>query len=341
MNNSKKVKTNSINNKKTEKSQTKLNTKLFDRTRFRKYDNTNKVLKTYSNIKKFKNFYKNISKIDKETLQDYKGVLYRVLNSYLYNHNNLKELKIDEFSFGNTIKNLYSNNTKQLFNYKNINLEKLPNYIELYINKFIVNKINILDKLFTNKEIPKFNGNELLFRGTQGETNTSIKSKVGDEIIYNSFTSTSTNKEVSRNFIYGKTDKNNMLCCLYILYGLKDVPYIYLPWSITKNKQMKAHISQSIYDEFEYLLPRNLKFKIKKIDKLVDERVSSSSSITFEKLNKLMKKTKNSNLYKKINGKIKVYHLDFVEQLPVEPLPAYIYNPKIHLQFEKTLVNVN
>ena len=132
-----------------------------------------------------------------------------------------------------------------------------------------------------------------------------------------------------------------MLCCLYILYGLKDVPYIYLPWSITKNKQMKAHISQSIYDEFEYLLPRNLKFKIKKIDKLVDERVSSSSSITFEKLNKLMKKTKNSNLYKKINGKIKVYHLDFVEQLPVEPLPAYIYNPKIHLQFEKTLVNVN
>jgi hypothetical protein len=333
----------SINNKKTEKSQTKLNTKLFNRTRFRKYDNTKKVLKTLSNIKKFKNFYKNISKIDKETLQLYKGTVHKILNSYLYNHNNLKELKIDEFSFGNTIKNLYSNNTKQLFNYKNINLEKLPNYIELYINKFIVNKINILDKLFTNKEIPKFNGNELLFRGTKGETNTSIKSKVGDEIIYNSFTSTSTDKEVSRDFISSKSNSNHVLCCLYILYGLKDVPYIYLPWSIIKNKEMKGHISESVYDEFEYLLPRNLKFKIKKIDKIVDDTLlsSSSSSITFEKLNKLMKKTKNSDLYKKFYGKIKVYHLDFIEQLPVEPLPAYIYNPKIHLQFEKSFENVN
>ena len=253
---------------------------------------------------------------------------------------------MDELSFGNTIKNLYSNNTKQLFNYKNINIEKLPKYVELYINKFVVSKINILDKLFTIKDIPKFNGNELLFRGTQGETNTSIKSKVGDEFIFNSFTSTSTNKDVSRNFMSGKSDSNNVLCCLYILYGLKDVPYIYMSWSIIKNKQMKAHISDSIHDEFEYLLPRNLKFKIKKIDTILDDVISdpaklssSLSSITFEKLNKIMKKTKNSNLYKKIYGKIKVYHLDFVEQLPVEPLPSYIYNPTINLRFEKSLEN--
>jgi hypothetical protein len=325
----------------TKKSNTKINTKLFNRTRFRKYNDTKKVLKTYSNIKKFKNFYKNISKIDKLTLQAYKGSEYRVINNYLYNHNNLKELKIDEWSFGNTIKNLYSDNTKQLFNYKNINIEKLPNYIELYINKFIVNKINILDKLFTTKDIPKFNGNELLFRGTQGETITSIKSKVGDEVIFNSFTSTSTNKNVSRGFMYGKSDSNNVLCCLYILYGLKDVPYIYIPWNIIKSKQMKGYISDSIYDEFEYLLPRNLKFKIKKIDKILDDTVSFSSSITFEKLNKILKKTKNSNLYKKINGKIKVYHLDFMEQLPVEPLPPYVYNPKINLRFEKPFENVD
>jgi hypothetical protein len=324
-------------NTKTEKS----NTKLFNRTRFHKYDNTKKVLKTYSNIKKFKNFYKNISKIDKLTLQAYKGSEYRAINNYLYNHNNIKELKIDEWSFGNTIKNLYSNNTKQLFNYKNINIDKLPKYVELYINKFIVSKINILDKLFTNKDIPKFNGNELLFRGTQGETNTSIKSKVGDEITFNSFTSTSTNKDVSRGFMYGKSDSNNVLCCLYILYGLKDVPYVYIPWNIINNKQMKGYISESIYDEFEYLLPRNLKFKIKKIDKILDDSVSSSSSITFEKLNKIMKKTKNSNLYKKINGKIKVYHLDFVEQLPVDPLPQYIYNSKINLRFEKSFENAD
>ena len=336
-NNSKKE----TNSKETNPNKVGINTKLFNKTRFHKYDNTKKVLKTYSNIKKFKNFYKNISKIDKETLEDYKGSAYRILNNYLYNHNNIKELQIDEWLFGNTIKNLYSNNTKQLFNYKNINVEKLPKYVELYINKFIVNKINILDKLFTNKDIPKLTGDELLFRGTSGETNTSTKSKVGDEVIFNSFTSTSTNKDLSRGFINGKVGSNNILCCFYMLYGLKDIPYIYIPWNIIKNKQMKAPISHSLSDEFEYLLPRNLKFKIKKIDNMLDDSVSYSNPITFEKLNKIMKKTKNSNLYKKINGKIKVYHLDFVEQLPVDPLPEYIYNSKINLRFEKNLENAD
>ena len=257
----------------------------------------------------------------------------------MYNNNNIKELKIDEWSFGNYIKNLYSNNTKQLFNYKNINIEKLPKYVELYINKFVVNKINIIDKLFTHKDILKLTGNELLFRGTTGETNTSIKSKVGDELIFNSFISSSSNKDVSRNFIHGKPTSNNMLCCYYMLYGLKDVPYIYIPWNSINKKKMKTSISESLYEEFEYLLPRNLKFKIKKIDNIFDDIVSYSSPITFEKLNKILKKTKNSDLYKKINSKIKVYHLDFIEQLPVEPIPEYVYNPKINLRFEKSNKN--
>ena len=226
--------------------------------RFRKYDSTKKVLKTHSNIIKFTKFYKNISKIEKDTIQIYKLSGYIGINKYLYNNHKLKELSINEWDFNNTIKNLYSNDTKNLFNYKNINIEKLPEYIELYINNTIIKHITILDKLFINKDIPKLNGKEVLFRGTSGDTYTTSKSKIGDTLIFNSFTSSSTNIDISKNFINHKINKKNVVCCLYVLNGLKDIPYIYIPWSVHKN-QMKSKISLSIYDEFEYLLPRNLK----------------------------------------------------------------------------------
>ena len=313
--------------------------------RFRKYDSTKKILKTHSNIIKFLKFYKNISKIEKDTIQIYKGFAYIGINKYLYNNYKLKELSINEWDFNNTIKNLYSNDTKNLFNFKNINIEKLPEYIELYINNTIIKHITILDKLFINKDIPKLNGKEVLFRGTSGDTYTTSKSKIGDTLIFNSFISSSTNIDVSKNFINHKINKKNVVCCLYVLNGLKDIPYIYIPWSVHKN-QMKSKISSSIYDEFEYLLPRNLKFKIKKIETILDDNISYTTQITFEKLNKILEKTKantkantkakansDNNILKKINNKIKIYHLDFVEHLPVEPLEPYKYDPSLPITF--------
>ena len=313
--------------------------------RFRKYDSTKKILKTHSNIIKFLKFYKNISKIEKDTIQIYKGMGYIGINKYLYNNHKLKELSINEWDFNNTIKNLYSNDTKNLFNFKNINIEKLPEYIELYINNTIIKHITILDKLFINKDIPKLNGKEVLFRGRSGDTYTTSKSKIGDTLIFNSFTSSSTNIDVSKNFINHKINKKNVVCCLYVLNGLKDIPYIYIPWSVHKN-QMKSKISSSIYDEFEYLLPRNLKFKIKKIETILDDNISYTTQITFEKLNKILKKTKattktkakansDNNILKKINNKIKIYHLDFVEHLPVEPLEPYKYDSSLQLHINK------
>ena len=304
------------------------------RRRSSKYTSKKKILKTHSNLKKFNNFYKNISSIEKETIIGYKNFDYVSINKYLYNHNNIKDFIIDEKDFGIQMKSLYSRNTKDLFNYKNISIDKLPNYIELYVNKFIISKIHILDTLFTNKEISKLNGDEILYRGTSGHTITNDKSKIGDIVQFNSFTSTSTNKDITKYFINEskkKTKMNEIICCLYILYGLKDVPYIFIPWKNVINTQLKAHIKYSLNDEFEYLLPRNLKFKIKKIETIIDDSVSHSLPITFEKLDKIMKHTKINNLYKKINNKLKVYHLEFVEQLPVLYLEPYIYNPKINL----------
>jgi len=308
---------------------------LFIKTRkintFRKYNSTKKVLKTYTNIKNFKKFYKNISKIEKDTIQFYKLNGYIDINKYLYNNNKLNELFINEWKFSNTIEKLYSNNTKNLFNFKNINIERLPKYIELYVNTKIIKNITILDKLFISKDIPKLIGNEVLFRGTSGDTYTTPKSKIGDTLIFNSFTSSSTNIDVSKNFIGNKINKDKVICCLYVLNGLKDIPYIYIPWFQIQKKQMKAKISSSIGDEFEYLLPRNLKFKIKKIETILDDTISYVNPTTFEKLTKIIKTSKNNNIFKKINDKIKIYHLDFVEHLPVEPIEPYKYNSSIKL----------
>jgi hypothetical protein len=325
--------TKSITNTKTKKTQKKPSNHVI-----KPYNNTTKILQTYDNIKKFKTFYKTISKIDKQTIIDYKGTNYISINQYLYNNNKIKELYIEEWPFGNTIKDMFSNNTKELFDYKNIKIENIPKYVELYVNKYIINKINILDKIFTNKEISKLTGNEILYRGTTGNTNTSIKCKIGDTLIFNAFSSTSTNFGTSRQFIgnlFKNKNKNYVHCCLYILYGLKDVPYIYVPSQDIINKNIKSKISKSLYDEFEYLLPRNLKFRIKKIDNMIDTQLSYSNPLKFENLNKIIKHTKHNDIYKKINSKIKVYHIEFIEQLPILPLAEYTYDSKINIHFTK------
>ena len=335
-----------MNTKSNSGTKTKKNKQDITNNTVKPYNNTTKILKTYDNIKKSKTFYKTISKIEKETIKDYKGTNYISINQYLYNNNNIKELLIDEWSFGNTIKKMFSNNTKELFDYKNIKLENIPKYIELYINKFIINKINILDKIFTNKEISKLSGDEILYRGTSGHTNTKNKSKIGDTIVFNSFTSSSTNFDTSRSFIdhsfkQKQKEKMNTNCCLYMLYGLKDIPYIYIPAQDIIDKNIKSKISTSLYDEFEYLLPRNLKFKITKIDTMSDTKLTYSNPIKFENLNKIIKNTKHNDIYKKINNKIKVYHIQFLEQLPIVPLNEYKYDSKINIHFEKMSDSTN
>ena len=316
------------------------NTKKRNINTFRKYNTTKKVLKTFSNIKNFKKFYKNISKIESDAINLYKQHGYSAINKYLYNNNNIKELDIIEEEFSNTIYNLYSNNTKNFFDFKNINFEKLPKYIELYVNNKIIKNITILDKLFLHKDISKLNGKEVLFRGTSENTYTTPKSKIGDTLIFNSFTSSSTNIDVSKDFMGNKINKNKVICCLYVLNGLEDIPYIYIPWFSNQKKQMKSKISSIIRDEFEYLLPRNLKFKIKKIETILDDTISYVNPTTFEKLNKIIKTTKNknnnNNIFKKINNKIKIYHLDFVEHLPVETVEPYVYKSSLKLHYQKS-----
>lgn len=336
----KSTKSKSTKSKSTKKSNTN-NKKNNNNNRNTKHK-TYKVIKLLSNIKNANEFYKKLSTDEKNVLSHYKGFGYVNMNSYLYNKNIIKDLYISDYVFKTDLQNLYSNNTKNLFNYKNIILSDIPKFVEFYINNVIIKKINILDSIFKKSNIPKLIGSERLFRGSRGHTGTNEKSKIGDEIIFKNFLSTSTEKEVSMNFTQYDTKKNKTMCCMYVLTNLKDIPYIYIPWNIKKNLK-KEFINTSNIDEFEYLLPRNLKFKIINITNGIN---GAFNKLTFEQLDFLMQNKKLNNLnhmnntdvndiIDKMYKKIKCIHLEFVEQISVTELPNYVYNKDINLHIDK------
>ena len=338
------------NTKSNTKSSTKISKKLNtigskrltskSKSKSKTYNKTYKLIKMFTNIKQFNEFYKKLNAEEKDALQNYKQFGYIILNQYLYNET-IKNLKFNDLLFNNSIKKHFSNNTKDLFSFKNIDISNIPKFVEFYVNKNIINKINVIDKIFTKDDISKLNGSEILFRGTRGHTGTTDKSKIGDEVIFKNFLSSSTEKEVSMNFS-SYADKKD-ICCMYVLSGLKNIPYIYLPWSI-QGKLKKILINNSEYDEFEYLLPRNLKFKITNITKgIKDSNFNSLKKLTFEQLENLLKKknldkmnnTDIENIIEKIFNKIKFIHLEYIEQLPIVQVQPYIYSDKLHLQFNK------
>jgi hypothetical protein len=308
-------------------------------------ETTKKMIRMLSNLRKFKVFYKKLSKEQKAVLAYYKSFGYVAMNQYLYNNKSIKELNIDNL-FIQKLKDYYSENTKSLIDLKSINPGNIKQIVELYINKQVIEKINSMDDLFKLPDIPKLEGNEYLYRGTNDHTETTKKSKVGDIITYNNYLSTSTLKDISEEFVgsWRQNKKSNNLCCMYILHNLKDIPFIYIPWQIKKAHIFeKTDISQVSSDEFEYLLPRGLKFKIIKIESKIYHGYGSTKKLSFSKLDKIITLTSskynsiklNDNsvqkIFDKTNKKITTYHLEYVGQEPVEKLPLFEYNAKINL----------
>lgn len=320
---------------------------------------TKKIITMLSNLKKFTDFYKKLSADDKKTLQNYKYNDYIEINKYLYNGNKLKDLYIDQYEFLDKIKSLYSKNTVQLLNIKSINPGNIKQYVELYVNKNIVEQINAIDKIFSSPNIQKLNGDEILYRGTMGHSITKPTSRIGNELIFKNFISTSTEQTISERFMYQRLNKNKEKhCCMYIFHNMKDVPFIYLPWQIENSQKLhKKYISQAMADEFEFLLPRGLKFKIIKKElinyKTIENRfiLNQFKKLSFDKLSKLLVnmgvdtnsislskdhlKTMDDEtfkkLYNKMSMKIQAYHLEYIGQEPINPIQPYVYKSDINL----------
>ena len=121
--------------------------------------------------------------------------------------------------------------------------------------------------------------------------------------------------------------------------NLINVPYIYIPWGriIKRNNIDTSLIIEAYTDENEYLLPRNLKFKITNITNGLPTNYMQKKS--FKQLSKTMKHINNTHIsankldiddynliIPEIYKDIKVFHLDFVGILPTEPIKPYDYS---------------
>ena len=135
-----------------------------------------------------------------------------------------------------------------------LDIKSINTYIRNnYIARF--NILNTLDNVFTNKNCLKLTGKEILYRGIDAPMDLK-KRKVGDTYLFKNNMSTSLNRSIAENYTINNT--------LLVFVDLKDIPYIYIPNSKPYDNKIDKTIESTtlIKDLYEFMLPRNLEFKI-------------------------------------------------------------------------------
>ena len=319
--------------------------------------NINKYIKVYKLIQKFKLFYKSLSYNELFVIKNYNDNGYQYIhpyiNSFLYNNNKITKLTFEKYIFDKD--NIYLLKKKyftKYINYKTQNFKNNSKFVSFYMNDVIINSINTIDTLFNNEYINTLKGDEILYIGDDGDIINNNNIHIGEDVVFKNFISSSIDKEIYVNLISGipypyHNNNNNNVCCLYMLYKLQSIPYIYIPMGSIGRKIINNKLEISNYfEKFEYLLPRNLKFKLINITYENKVILQPKKKLKFKQLNTLTKKInikhlENNNLdnhdYNIISHKIyrthniKIYHLEFIEQLPITKIEPYVYNNDIEI----------
>lgn len=227
-----------------------------------------KYVKAYSN--RFKSFIKKLSPEELNVLMSYKHKGYYRINNVL-NDNQVPFPK-----------------------------SMLPTF---YKDKFlkqtaeeIVQSIHLLDDIFD--KVPKTIQTKIpniLYRGSQSY---SSNLKVDTTIITRGFISTTLVPYVASHFIgcHG--------CCLFKLLINKPLPHIYLSWYTATNDPQES----IAHSELEILLPRNLIFKIVKV-----EKVSLDSNHIF---------CTQKDIQQSKTKKLTLYTCEFVDEIKERTIPA-------------------
>lgn len=213
--------------------------------------------------KKFDNFYKRQSKLGKHILSEYKGILFKELNIFLFD----RELYFSHFdkSLFNIINNAY-NKKKKLD--KDELKQKIISNIFYVVYKEIKNVIEI-DKLFKNA--PKLEEDIFVYRGLnfkeqefEQKLTEQLKSlKKGDTYINPNYLSTSLLNQTALDFMESKfIEIKKARCCLFKIFVPKGTRFLYLDSNIEGNVQNDKNLF--LFSEFEVLLPRASILKFKK-----------------------------------------------------------------------------
>lgn len=240
----------------------------------------------------FNNFYSKLSANEIMAVKYYKGAgsmfQSKLLAEYNADSKNSKEKRELLFPFHlyqeqRLRLDIFPNGTDLLPFNKSLDIKELPKYIETSY-KARITLLNRLDNIYDRKDCPKMTGKEILFRG-MGINPAIKKLKVGDTYLFKNFISTTIDRNIAEQFSRDGS--------IFIFMNMKDIPFIYMPNSKMYSNDFSKFImaQEPLSDISEYTLPRNLEFKIEKIEtKPINSMNGMDNTNSFAKLQKTLKK---------------------------------------------------
>lgn len=306
-----------------------------------------RLVKTKRNtILAYAKFYETLKPAEKTALQYYKYAGYVPINQHLRTNDT------DIFTPRCFISAMHPNIPVKMREeykeeYKTLGPETTIREFSGFVYKYFIrppmDAIRAMDAVFANPAIPKIpkqmgsDGKPVtLYRGV---TIPGIrKHKIGDVIEMHDYLSTSFSPRVSVGFLELHGEQPDTV--LFVLRGLHGQPYIFLDWTgVEQGKLTGLHASGG--DEYEYVLPRGMKFRVVKSgftsefskyigDSIVtmglDRKLGSDASIEAMD-NAFFDRESVRQL-----GKLYVMELEFIERKPRE---VNLFGPK--LNYEVTL----
>jgi hypothetical protein len=165
--------------------------------------------------------------------------------------------------------------------------------------------------------------------------------EVGDTYTFSNFISTSTSRYIAELYANSPVRGRNTEKCVFVFDKLVNIPYLYMPNDnmtdlfTHKTNTLSALIREQPIenDFFEYVLPRNLKFKITKIttktSNLVLPYIHNYSDVITELEQAQaqahgaaasIENVENATLEHAIYGTTVFYYCTFIERVPVKPM---------------------
>jgi len=285
----------------------------------------------------YSEFYNSLKPTEKTALQYYKHAGYHPMNTFLRSHGN-EVFEPEIFITGMHDNIPISKGAEYKAEYAKLSpkttLQDYSAFVYKYFIKIAMDSIRALDAVFARPNIPRIHGKGsspiVLYSGTSflGSRNF----KVGDTITMPDYRSTSFSPRVSVSFMGGYGPDS----VLFVMRGLQGQPYVYLDWDAVRKGTMTGLKASDMGDEFEYVLPRGMKFRVVKagfsseygkyisqdmISRQLDEKLGEGEGV--EKMDDAFFARSSVRAV----GRLYTVELEFVEW---KPKPVRLLGPKMN-----------
>ena len=286
----------------------------------------------------YSEFYNSLKPAEKTALQYYKYAGYQPINTFLRSGDNeIFEPEIFITGMHDNIPN--SKRVEYKAEYAKLSpkttLQEYSAFVYKYFIKTAMDSIRALDAVFARPNIPRIHGKGsapvVLYSGTSFPGSRNFK--VGDTITMPDYRSTSFSPRVSVGFMGGYGPNS----VLFVMRGLQGQPYVYLDWDAVRKGTMTGLKAGGLMgDEFEYVLPRGMKFRVVKagfsseygkyishdmISRQLDEKLGEGEGI--EKMDDAFFARSSVRAV----GRLYTVELEFVEW---KPEPVRLLGPKMN-----------